>query len=124
MAESLLATGVICAVKFTDQSNAPWTTGSTYLGNTQVPMGIGVLEEALFSVAVVLPAAMGEEALFRGVEYEEWKVSFGDIKANLPGDYAGGHTAGYLRWSFADRFVMVAWKLRFLPIAGMISPWR
>jgi membrane protease YdiL (CAAX protease family) len=57
-----------------DTSSAVWSTGSGYVGETRVAPAAGVLYVPGRSVVAMSLVGMGEEALFRGVIYEEIKT--------------------------------------------------
>ena len=107
---------------FYNGQNSVFSTGKAYIGNTQVPIYALVGYAALYTAALILPTAIGEEALTRGTEYEEWKVSLGVVPARLveaatfaayhiPGDLtANGFTSPVLLGTaFVGRYLMALW---------------
>lgn len=63
--------------------NAVWNTGKAYIGQKEVPVALGIAYNAAVSTASYLFTGIGEEALFRGVGYEEMKRSLGRVPAAL-----------------------------------------
>lgn len=63
--------------------NAVWNTGRAYIGQKEVPVALGIAYNAAVSTASYLFTGIGEEALFRGVGYEEMKRSLGRVPAAL-----------------------------------------
>ena len=57
-----------------DTSSAVWSTGSGYIGETRVDPSIGALYVLGHSIVAMSLVGIGEEALFRGVIYEEIKT--------------------------------------------------
>lgn len=66
-----------------NKDNAVWNTGKAYLCGKEVPVALGVTATTLLTVASMTFTGIGEEALFRGIGYEEFKVSYGKIPATL-----------------------------------------
>jgi len=79
----LAGTALAVASEWGNTENAVWKTGRTYLGDTQVPVVIGIGATTLLTGASMLFTAAGEEALFRGIGYQEMKSSYGQIPATV-----------------------------------------
>jgi membrane protease YdiL (CAAX protease family) len=60
-----------------DYSKAVWNTGEAYIGQEQVGIEYFLFYNGLFSIYDAVTTAVGEEAIFRGVLYEELKYHFG-----------------------------------------------
>lgn len=62
-------------------NNAIWENGEAYLGEQKVPIPIGILSIIGISLINNTFTAIGEEAVFRGIGYEEFKYTMGDFPA-------------------------------------------
>lgn len=60
-----------------------WATGKAYIGNKEIPIMLGLVSTVALSCISYSFTGVGEESLFRGVGYEEMKVSFGVLPAKL-----------------------------------------
>ena len=60
-----------------------WATGKAYVGSREVPVLLGLVSTVALSCFTYTFTGIGEEALFRGVGYEEMKFSFGVVPAKL-----------------------------------------
>jgi len=69
-----------------DQSNAVWTTNEACLGDSKFPVAIGVPLALLLQTANFIMTGIGEEALYRGVYYEEMAYRFGKWPAKFSDD--------------------------------------
>ncbi len=60
---------------------AVWTTGKGFIGSTEVPILLGLLATAGVSALSNTFTGIGEESVFRGIGYEEMKLSLGILPA-------------------------------------------
>ncbi len=70
----------LCAM---DQSNAVWTTGQAYIGSNRLPAFWGAALVLLLQVPNFIMTGIGEEALYRGVYYEELSYRMGEWPAKI-----------------------------------------
>jgi membrane protease YdiL (CAAX protease family) len=62
---------------------AVWKTGKAFIGTTEVPVLAGLAATmAIYAVSHTF-TGLGEEAVFRGIGYEEMKISFGVLPAKI-----------------------------------------
>ncbi len=64
-------------------SDSVWNTGKAYIGQSQVPIMVGLISTLALSCITYGFTSVGEESLFRGVGYEEMKCSIGIVPAKL-----------------------------------------
>jgi len=74
---------IISSAVFEKKDRAVWNTGKAYFCGKEVPVALGISATALVTAASMTFTAVGEEAMFRGIGYEEFKVSFGKIPATI-----------------------------------------
>lgn len=67
----------------TDRPNAVWSTGEAYLGANRVPVWAGIPLVLLLQVPNFILTGVGEEALYRGVYYEELSYRLGQWPAKI-----------------------------------------
>ncbi|HZK19438.1 MAG TPA: CPBP family intramembrane glutamic endopeptidase [Treponemataceae bacterium] len=80
----LVETALITGFSFLgDRSSAVWNTGESYIGSSKVPILTGLIAVGAVSFLSNTFTGIGEEALFRGVGYEEMKISFGLLPAKI-----------------------------------------
>ena len=81
--------------------NAVWNTGKAYLGDVEVPILAGLISTIAIGCVSSAFTAIGEEAFFRGFEYEELKINLDLVPAkavnavsfsalHIPQEIAGG----------------------------------
>jgi membrane protease YdiL (CAAX protease family) len=112
------AIGAWTALSFAtmDQSESVWSTGSWHWGQKKFSPWIGIPLFAGISIAGSLATGVGEEALYRGVYYEEMKDSLGKIPAkfldaayfsavHIPQEIAGKAPSDSILLDFAIRSV-------------------
>jgi membrane protease YdiL (CAAX protease family) len=63
--------------------NAVWSTGKAYIGQREIPILMGLVSTLAVACVRYDFTAVGEEALFRGIGYEEIKCSAGIIPAKI-----------------------------------------
>jgi membrane protease YdiL (CAAX protease family) len=62
---------------------AVWKTGKAFIGKTEVPVLLGLVSTiAIYTISHTF-TGLGEEAVFRGIGYEEMKISFGVLPAKI-----------------------------------------
>lgn len=66
-----------------DTSSAVWNTGESYIGSSKVPILTGLIAVGTVGFLTNTFTGIGEEALFRGIGYEEMKISFGLLPAKI-----------------------------------------
>ncbi|GAB1432166.1 hypothetical protein MASR2M29_07910 [Spirochaetota bacterium] len=66
-----------------DQSSAVWTTGESYIGSNRLPAVWGAALVLLLQVPNFVMTGIGEEALYRGVYYEELSYRMGEWPAKV-----------------------------------------
>lgn len=80
----LLETAVVTGISLLgDTSSAVWNTGESFIGSNKVPILAGLIAFGTVSFLSNTYTGIGEEALFRGVGYEEMKISFGLAPAKI-----------------------------------------
>jgi len=80
LAYSVTAAGVLCLNGF---DNSVFATKTSYIGNYQVPVAFGAVTVLALSCLNYTLTGVGEEALFRGVGYEQMKIDFGLVPAKI-----------------------------------------
>ena len=80
---TLAVTTTVAVVSTLLSDDAIWKTGEAYINNEQVPMGRAVPAIVASNFIRYNATAIGEEALFRGVLYEEFKTVFGPVKGKI-----------------------------------------
>lgn len=80
LTNATLYTGYLCFGGF---DNSIFKTGKAYVGKYSVPVVAGVATVLGLSCLNFISTGIGEEALFRGVGYEEMKVSMGIVPAKI-----------------------------------------
>lgn len=114
-------------------------TKKAYIDGDEMPMGQAVPMVIGINTLNYIVTAIGEEALYRGVIYEELKVSFGSKRAKLldffifpgihvPMDIAAGRDAGYITEQFIVRGVSTllfdfAYDKGGLPLSVSLHTW-
>lgn len=78
-----LAAGYTLIELLSGTDNAIWNTGTAYIGDKEVVPALGIAYTALVSIASYTATGIGEEALFRGIGYEEMKQTMGRLPATL-----------------------------------------
>ncbi|MBN1646406.1 MAG: CPBP family intramembrane metalloprotease [Spirochaetales bacterium] len=63
--------------------NAVWNTDHAYIGSMEVPILLGLAATLAVDAVTYTFTGVGEEALFRGVGYEELKISIGIVPAKI-----------------------------------------
>jgi membrane protease YdiL (CAAX protease family) len=122
-----------------DTSSAVWRTGSGYVGETRVPPAAGFLYVLGRSVAAMSLVGIGEEALFRGVIYEEIKTRTTSRTArivdmllfpavHIPGDIYAGYSTGTVVFQYFWRSGMTlvfdtAYEQGGLPLSAAVHMW-
>ncbi len=79
---SMSAFAVVTALGVPDGS-AVWETGSAFLGDTRFAAWAGAGLTLLLQIPNFVMTGVGEEALYRGVYYEEFSTNFGMWPAKL-----------------------------------------
>jgi len=108
------ATAAIQAIT-TKGKRAVWKTGKAYLGQTEVSIPVGILVKLSIALLNYTFTAIGEEALFRGIGYEEMKTSWKQpwayladctlfASVHVPYEYQSGIEPGQLLFKFSTRF--------------------
>jgi len=77
----MLVTGIGMAVA--DHSDSVWARGEAYIGNRAFPVWAGVALMLALQVPNFVMTGVGEEALFRGVYYEELSRRIGEWPAKI-----------------------------------------
>lgn len=122
-----------------DTSSAVWSTGSGYIGETRVDPAIGslyILGRSILSMSLV---GIGEEALFRGVIYEEIKTRSTSRTARIvdmllfplvhvPADIYAGYSPGTIVFQYFWRSGMTlvfdtAYDQGGLPLSAAVHMW-
>ena len=122
-----------------DVSSAVWRTGSGYLGETRVDPSVGLLYVLGRSVVSMSLVGIGEEALFRGVIYEEIKTRATPRTAkivdmllfplvHLPADISAGYSPGTIVFQYFWRSGMTlvfdtAYDQGGLPLSAAVHMW-
>jgi membrane protease YdiL (CAAX protease family) len=120
-------------------SSAVWNTGSGYVGDTEVEPALGLLYVLGRSVVAMSVLGVGEEALFRGVIYEEiktrttpWAARLTDVLlfplVHVPGDIYAGYPGGTIAFQFLWRAGMTlvfdaAYDQGGLPLSAAVHVW-
>lgn len=113
----LVITGATAAIQAitTKGKTAVWKTGKAYLGETEVSIPVGILVKLSIALLNYTFTAIGEEALFRGIGYEEMKTSWKQpwayladctlfASVHVPYEYQSGIEPGQLLFKFSTRF--------------------
>lgn len=114
-------------------------TKKAYIDGDEIPMGLAVPLMIGNNILHFLATAIGEEAMYRGVIYEELKVSYGSKRAKLydfflfpaihvPFDIANGRDADYIVEQFIQRGVATllldyAYDKGGLPFSVALHTW-
>lgn len=77
----MLVTGIGMALA--DPSDSVWARGEAYIGNSAFPVWAGVALMLALQVPNFVMTGVGEEALFRGVYYEELSRRIGEWPAKI-----------------------------------------
>lgn len=67
----------------TGGEKAVWATGKGYIGNSAVPLGVGLLSTFALSALNFTFTGIGEEAAFRGIGYDSMKLEWGVVPAKI-----------------------------------------
>ena len=116
-----------------------WKKDKAYIDKKEVPMGQAIPMVVGINMLNYIATAIGEEALYRGVIYEELKVSFGSRWAKLidfflfpaihvPMDIAAGRDTDYILEQFINRGVSTllfdfAYDKGGLPLSVALHTW-
>jgi membrane protease YdiL (CAAX protease family) len=113
----IIVTGakIVIEALSTTGKNVIWTTGQAYLGQTEVPVFVGILANLAIAIVNYSFTAIGEESVFRGIGYEEMKISLGQLGAfladstlfagiHVPYEFQQGKTGSQLALNYATRF--------------------
>jgi membrane protease YdiL (CAAX protease family) len=65
------------------EQTAVWESGAAFWGSCKVPILLGLCGTLLEGAIYLTFTGVGEEALYRGVQYEELKLSFGPLPAKI-----------------------------------------
>jgi len=122
-----------------DTESAVWSTGSAYIGDTEVHPAAGFAYTLGRSLAAMSLVGIGEEALYRGVIYEEIKTRTSRRTArmidallfpaiHLPGDIYAGFSTGTVAFQFIWRAGMTlvfdeAYDQGGVPLAAAVHMW-
>jgi membrane protease YdiL (CAAX protease family) len=122
-----------------DTSSAVWNTGSGYLGEIRVDPSVGLLYVLGRSIVSMSLVGIGEEALFRGVIYEEIKTITTPKTAkvvdmllfplvHIPSDIYAGYPAGTIVFQYLWRSGMTlvfdtAYDQGGLPLSAAVHMW-
>jgi membrane protease YdiL (CAAX protease family) len=122
-----------------DTGSAVWRTGSGYLGETRVDPSVGLLYVLGRSIVSMSLVGIGEEALFRGVIYEEIKTRATAKTAkivdmllfplvHLPADVYAGYSPGTIVFQYFWRSGMTlvfdaAYDRGGLPLSAAVHMW-
>jgi len=122
-----------------DTSSAVWSTGSGYIGETRVDPAIGSLYVLGRSIVAMSLVGIGEEALFRGVIYEEIKTRTTSKTARIvdmlifplvhvPADIYAGYSAATIVFQYFWRSGMTlvfdtAYDQGGLPLSAAVHMW-
>jgi hypothetical protein len=119
--------------------DAIWKTGEAYLDCEKVPISQAVPAILATNLLTETAVAVGEEALYRGVIYEELKLSLGSKRAKLidmfffpalhiPGDLALEHSSdevigAFILRSFTALLLDLAYDRGGLPFSTALHMW-
>jgi|GEM_PF-2020310 len=119
--------------------DAIWKTGEAYIDSEKVPMSQAVPAILATNLLTETAVAVGEEALFRGVIYEELKLSLGSKRAKLidmilfpalhiAGDLALEHSSdevmgNFILRSFSTLLFDLAYDRGGLPLSTALHMW-
>ena len=122
-----------------DTSSAVWSTGSGYIGETRVDPSVGSLYVLGRSIVAMSLVGIGEEALFRGVIYEEIKTRTTSKTARIvdmlifplvhvPADIYAGYSAATIVFQYFWRYGMTlvfdtAYDQGGLPLSAAVHMW-
>jgi membrane protease YdiL (CAAX protease family) len=120
-------------------SSAVWSTGSGYIGETRVDPSLGLLYVLGHSMVAMSLIGIGEEALFRGVIYEEIKTrtthrtaKFVDMLlfplVHIPADIYADYPAGTILFQYLWRSGMTlvfdtAYDRGGIPLSAAVHMW-
>jgi len=79
----IILTNVGNVLSAPDEEDAIWKTGEAYIDDKEVPRNQAVAAVFAQKLISMTATAIGEEALYRGVIYEEMKVSWGPWLAKI-----------------------------------------
>ena len=74
---------IVSIVVAAKNKDAIWNTGTSYIDGEKIPIAAGVTKTMVTNSLKFDATAAGEEALYRGVVYEELKLIMGPIKAKI-----------------------------------------
>jgi membrane protease YdiL (CAAX protease family) len=77
------ATNVIVGILVKGTDESVFSTGRAFVGSTEVPIGLGLLSTLLVSAVNYTFTGIGEEAVFRGLEYQWLTEHFGPVPARM-----------------------------------------
>jgi len=122
-----------------ESDSSIFKTKKAYIDGDEMPMGQAIAMMIGNNMLHYLATGIGEEALYRGVIYEELKVSFGSRRAKLfdffifpgihvPMDIAAGRDAEYITKQFIIRGVSTllfdyAYDKGGLPLSVALHTW-
>jgi membrane protease YdiL (CAAX protease family) len=98
-------------------AHAVWTTGRAYIGSTEVPVLAGLLATIALACLTHTFTGIGEEAVYRGIGYNEMTISLGIVPAkiidavsfsalHIPQEIASGYPALYITGQAVWRSVL------------------
>jgi membrane protease YdiL (CAAX protease family) len=67
----------------TGGATAVWNTGKAYIGQSEVPIGLGLVSTMAIAMVSYTATGIGEEAVFRGIGYDEMRISLGVVPAKI-----------------------------------------
>jgi membrane protease YdiL (CAAX protease family) len=136
---TVLATSAAQIISSIKSNDAVWKTGEAWIDGKEYPVGTAVFYTLAANWLQYTATAVGEEALYRGVIYEELKVSMGHKKAKLadmllfpavhiPTDIARGKTLPNMAIQFLIRSSSTllfdyAYDRGGLPLSTAIHTW-
>jgi len=122
-----------------ESDSSIFKTKKAYIDGDEMPMGQAIAMMIGNNMLHYLATGIGEEALYRGVIYEELKVSFGSRRAKLidfflfpaihvPMDIAAGRDADYITEQFVQRGIATllfdyAYDKGGLPLSVSLHTW-
>ncbi len=136
---TMLATTALNVIEAMGSKDAIWNTGDAYIDNKKVPISQAVPSMLGTNLLKYTATAVGEEALYRGVIYEEMKVMWGSKRAkiidmiffpaiHIPGDIARNKSSEDIINQFIVRSVSTllfdhAYDRGGLPLSTALHMW-
>jgi membrane protease YdiL (CAAX protease family) len=103
------------------EQTAVWESGAAFWGSGKVPILLGLCGTLLEGAIYLTFTGVGEEALYRGVQYEELKLSLGPLPAKILDStlFAGIHVPQEISAGESRSDVLLGFALRGLLSLGL-----